>query len=91
MLELHILFHLMKQEARSNQKQGRLLGYSLSHYRSRHNIPKGTFYRALNILLEGGYVVKQKRGFYIVSDDFRKSCNHMKHSRSTYSLFKGNL
>ncbi len=78
MLELHILKYLMQHEQMSIQQQGRLLGWSLSYLRECNHIPKGTFYRAVKVLVSEGFIVKQKRGFYLLSDEFRFRCNHIK-------------
>ncbi len=86
MLEVYILTHLMKLERRSNLKQGRLLGFSLTHFREAHEIPKGTFYRALSELIYDGFVIKQKRGFYLISDEFRGECNRIKQADLVSSL-----
>lgn len=86
MLELHILKYLMSHEQMSNHEEGRLLGWSLSYFRESNRIPKGTFYRAVKVLLDEGFVVKQKRGFYLLSDEFRFRCNNVKSSDLISSL-----
>ncbi len=86
MLELHILKYLMRLERTSQHEQGRLLGWSLSHFRELNHVPKGTFYRAVNVLIDEGFLLKQRRGFYIVSDDFRRDCNDMKRAERIRSL-----
>jgi DNA-binding IclR family transcriptional regulator len=78
MLELHILKYLMTHEHMSDQERGRLLGWSLSYFREKNGIPKGTFYRAVKVLVSEGFIIKQKRGFYLLSDEFRFRCNHIK-------------
>lgn len=77
MLELHILKFLMKLEGQSSQQQGRVTGYSVSWLQKSHDVPKSTFYRALNQLVDCGIIVKQKRNQYTVSNSFRQTCNSM--------------
>lgn len=78
MLQLHILKHLMHMEGESSQRSGRLTGFSVAWMQKHFDIPKSTFYRHLNQMIECGFVVRQKRGYYTVSKKFRIMCNDMK-------------
>lgn len=77
MLELHIMQSLMSQEARSNFREGRLQGFSVSYVQKQNEIPKATFYRAIKQLIVSGIIVKQKRNSYVISENFRGMCNNM--------------
>lgn len=78
MLQTHILFYLMQREATSSLRKGRLLGYPVAPLMHECGVPKATFYRAVNELLAEGFIVKQKRGYYLVSQHVRKVANGCK-------------
>lgn len=78
MLQLHILKHLMHREGQSAQSSGRLTGFSVAWMQKHFDIPKSTFYRHLNQMIEFGFIERQKRGYYVVSNKFRIMCNDMK-------------
>lgn len=45
-------------------------GVKLSAFRKHYGIPKSTFYRAVRILIEEKFLLKQKRDSYVVHDNF---------------------
>lgn len=80
MLELHILRYLMIEEGRSYLSSGKLQGISVSSLQKAYDIPKSTFYRAVNELLAQDFIVKSKRGHYKLSTKYRTLCNEQKDS-----------
>lgn len=78
MLELAILKYMMQREGESAVYKGHLSDYSLSYFRELNDIPKATYYRALNELISMGFIVKKKRNSYVLSQEFRAMSNLMK-------------
>jgi predicted transcriptional regulator len=77
MIGLYIAHHLMRLEGGENLQQGRLVGFSISYIQKECDIPKASFYRAVKKLINDGYIVKQKRNSYCVSQAFRIDCNQI--------------
>ncbi len=75
----------MMQEGESSQVKGRLLGFSLAYLQRKYEVPKATFYRAVTTLIDRKMISKQRRGYYLISNDFRVLCNEMKNSESITS------
>lgn len=77
MLKLHIINYLMDRESSAGQVGGKITGWSLAWMYNKYEIPKATFYRHLNEMIEQGWVVRQKRGYYVLSQAFRKKANKL--------------
>jgi DNA-binding IclR family transcriptional regulator len=67
--------YLLSKESNSRVVSGRIVGWSLSHFREKYGIPKATFYRHLNEMIDSGAIVKQKRNSYVLSPNVRSMCN----------------
>lgn len=85
MLEVFIIMYLMKQEG-SQCAVNSVSGSSLVSLREDNNIPKGTFYRAVNQLLDMGVIVKQKKDWYVLAQDYRGLCNKMKNASVIWNV-----
>lgn len=75
MLESKIILYLVQCEAISNLRQGRVLGFTLSHFMSDFGVPRATMYRAINDAIDAGVIVRTGRGRYALSHDMRQACN----------------
>jgi len=77
MLETLILVELINFESRSGGGEGRLQGWSLAYVQREQGIPKATFYRAVKNLIKLGFIVRESRGFYVLSDGLHIMCSNM--------------
>jgi len=75
MLESKIILYLVQCEAVSNLRQGRVVGFNLSHFISEFGVPRATMYRAINDTIDAGVIVRTGWGLYALSHDMRQACN----------------
>jgi len=78
MIELEIVFFLMRREGRENSLRVKLSGWRIYHIAESYQIPRSTFYRAVNNLLKTGTIVRTGRSRYALGNQFRISANGMK-------------
>ncbi len=75
MLELHILRFIMTKLAFDGGFSNRLTGWSLVEIQKSHEVPKSTFYRAVNELIKQGFIRQLKRDEYCLNYDFKVLCH----------------
>lgn len=80
MLHTYILLYLMEREAIAKLRRGRLLGFPLAPLMHECGVPRATFYRAVNDLLDEGMIIKQKNTYYLLSDFVRCRANLCKNA-----------